>query len=525
VLRWVTILAAATAALAPVGVSGCGDGDGGGPATAELARFAPTDALAFGQTVVRPEGDRRETIESILDRFPDGDQVGEKLIESLNESLAEDDLSYEDNIEPWLGEHAAGFITNLRIDSEGELRVGDDEAAVAIEVTDEDRALDEAVATAEAEGPVRESSYEGIEIFQGSAGDDPATFAVFDGALVAAAGPRAIRTAIDASRGDSLEGNQELDDFLEERQGESLAVGYADSAGMLEAFQRSGALSRAQVESLRETYGAAAEEPVLVGLDAEESKVTLDFASGPSEGAGLAAEESSLLEDVPGDSWVALGLGDVGGYVDSFVGQLGSLGTPGLSAASFDRMLRREVGVSLDDLRALGDAAAFGAGGSLLDLQAGAVFEAPAGAERDNLIAAMRRALARSGQARLRSLRIEDAEGFTAVPEGIPAPINFAARDDRLVIALGDAATEALLEGGDGSEAVDAARDELGGDDFAVGFLLRMEPVLDLVDNFVGDDDEFVEARRYLDQIASIAAGTRAEADESLFRLVVELTD
>lgn len=522
-LRRVTILAAAAALVVGV-LSGCGDGDDGGPATAELARFAPPDALAFGQTVVRPEGARRETIESILDRFPDGDQVAERLIESLNEDLAEDDLSYEENIEPWLGEHAGGFITNIAISKDGEAHVGDDEAALIIETTDEERARQEGLAAARADGPVRESTYEGVEIFEQRGGVDPATFAVFDGAVVVGAGPGAVRMVIDASRGETLEGNEELDRFLDERQGDNLAVGYADPAGILQALQRSGGLRPTQVQSLRSTYGAAVQEPVLFSLDAEESKVTLDLAGGRPEGQPL-GEESSLLDDVPGDAWTALGLADIGSFVDTFTDQLGSLEAPGVSAGTLDRMLRRELGISLDDLRALGDAAAFGAGGSLLDLQAGVVLEAPAGAERDNLIAAMRRALARSGEARLRSLRIEDAEGFTAVPEGIPAPINFAARDDRLAIALGDEATEALLEGGGGSEAVDAARDELGGDDFAVGFLLRMEPVLDLVDNFVGDDEEFVEARRYLDQIASIAAGTRAEADESLFRLVVELTD
>jgi hypothetical protein len=137
----------------------------------------------------------------------------------------------------------------------------------------------------------------------------------------------------------------------------------------------------------------------------------------------------------------------------------------------------------------------------------------------------MRRAVVRSGQAQVGTLGITDAQGFS-VRSDFPAPINFATRGDKLVIAVGDTATETLLEGGGSSEAVDTARDALGGSDFAVAFALQMAPVLELVENSGGgDDQDFAEARKYLEQFSTIAAGTETQADTALFRLVVELTD
>ena len=51
----------------------------------------------FVEGSIRPEGDLKESIDSILERFPDGDQVGDELIKSINESAREDgeDFTYE----------------------------------------------------------------------------------------------------------------------------------------------------------------------------------------------------------------------------------------------------------------------------------------------------------------------------------------------------------------------------------------------------------------------------------------------
>jgi len=520
------LLALATAALL---VSGCGD-DGGGDddatSSADLARFAPAGAIAFGQIAVRPEGGLSDSVNDILDRFPDGDRLGDELIKSLNESLAEDDLTYEENVEPWLGENVGGFITGLRFNSSGEPDVSGDQAAIVIETTDEERAREELVAAAEADGKVSTETYKGIELSDQTSGEDPGTIAVFDGVAVVGGGPAAVRAAIDASTADSLSSNTAIADFLGERQGDSLGVAYADVEAVFDSLQRSGAVSKQQLDSIRKTYGSGADQPFLAGLDVGSDQVSLDFAAGAGEDGGLSPEESSLVQSLPDDAWAVLGLGDIGTYVDKVTDQLGSLGGQEFSTEQLDRVLRRQAGFSLDDLSVLGDAAFFASGESILELQVGGVFEAAPGAARDRLLNALRRGVRSSGQAQVRPLGVEGAEGFSATPSDFPAPINFATRGDKLVIAVGDTATETLLDGGGSSEAVDTARGALGGDDFAVTMALQMAPVIDLVQNSGGgDDSDFAEVRGYLEQFSTIAAGSRTEGDQTLFRIVAELTD
>ena len=60
----------------------------------------------------------------------------------------------------------------------------------------------------------------------------------------------------------------------------------------------------------------------------------------------------------------------------------------------------------------------------------------------------------------------------------------------------------------------------------ALSFALEIAPVIDLVENLGGgDDSEFAQAKRYLEEIATVAAGVEGNGDTSLFRLVVELSE
>ena len=518
------LLALAATALLVAGCGGDGDDDGG-TAEASLAKYAPADALAFGQIAVKPEGSLKDSVDSILERFPNGDRAGEELVKSLNESLSDEGLSYEDNIEPWLGQSVGAYITGIEFSGDGEPRVSDDQAVVLVETTDEEEASRQLTDASEKDGQVTTNTFKGVEITEQTTGEDPVAFAFVDGIALVSPSRTAVEGAIDASQGETLDGNPDLESFLSERQGDTMAIGYVDVPGILDAVEKSGALPKQQLDSILKTYGANTDLPGMAALDVESSKVSFDVSTGASEEGTVSPQESSLMDSLPSDAWGVLGLGDVGGYVKNFTEQLDTLGGSEFDAGEINQLLQQEAGFTLDDLGILGDAAVFAAGESILELQVGAVFEAPPGAARDRLLTAMRRAVLRSGQAQLAALDVPNAEGF-AVRSDFPAPINFATRDDKLVIAIGDTTTEALLEGQGDSQAVQTARDALGGDDFAVTFGLEMEPVIELVENSTGGDDaEFAEARKYLEQFSEIAAGSQTEGDRSLFRLVVQLTD
>jgi hypothetical protein len=143
----------AAGALAAGLVACGGDSDDGGEA-ADLTGFAPSDSIVFVEGAIKPEGDLKDSLDSILERFPNGEDVGGRLIEEFDSSVKEDgsDVTYEDDIEPWLGETAAFYATTFEAGSDGETDLQD--GAFIVETTDEDQARDKIREFAEEEGPV-----------------------------------------------------------------------------------------------------------------------------------------------------------------------------------------------------------------------------------------------------------------------------------------------------------------------------------------------------------------------------------
>ena len=213
------------------GAAGCGGDDEDGSAT-DLTKFAPADAPIFVEGSIRPEGDLKDSIESILERFPDGDQVGDELIKSINESARTEgeDFTYEDDIEPWLGERAAFYATSFKshapsADDDSATDLGD--GAFIAEATDEDEAREKIRELAQDEGEVTEREYNGVTYELSPDDDNPgelAASAVFDGVAVAGS-EQGVKDTIDASQGDSLSGNTGYAEFREERGSDLLHVG------------------------------------------------------------------------------------------------------------------------------------------------------------------------------------------------------------------------------------------------------------------------------------------------------------
>ncbi len=63
--------AACAAVLAVLALAGCGEEEST-PSGGELAALAPADSVIYLEGSIRPEGDEREAIEAIAERFPGG---------------------------------------------------------------------------------------------------------------------------------------------------------------------------------------------------------------------------------------------------------------------------------------------------------------------------------------------------------------------------------------------------------------------------------------------------------------------
>ena len=108
-MRKLLLILAAVSIAALVAI-GCGKDDQAASGAAELV---PAGAVIYGEATLKPEGDQKEAIDAILAKFPGGGQAGDRLKDLIEKALRESDapVSFKEDIEPWLGDEAAFFVT------------------------------------------------------------------------------------------------------------------------------------------------------------------------------------------------------------------------------------------------------------------------------------------------------------------------------------------------------------------------------------------------------------------------------
>ena len=80
-----------------------------------MSELVPAGAVVYAEATLKPEGDQKQALDSILAKFPGGGQAGDKLQGLIEKSLRESDpsLSFKNDIEPWLGDEAAFFVSDF----------------------------------------------------------------------------------------------------------------------------------------------------------------------------------------------------------------------------------------------------------------------------------------------------------------------------------------------------------------------------------------------------------------------------
>src|SRR3954469_1626445 len=130
------VLPALLAAFAAVVAAGCGGG-GGDSSGADPATVAPSSAPIFIDFTVRPEGAAKTNIEELAKKLAGVDNLGDLIVSELQNSASSEgeELDFEKEIEPWLGEEGGLFLQEY----EGEDFEG---YGAAIQTEDEGEAQD-----------------------------------------------------------------------------------------------------------------------------------------------------------------------------------------------------------------------------------------------------------------------------------------------------------------------------------------------------------------------------------------------
>jgi hypothetical protein len=490
--------------------AGCGNEEEG--AASAASELVPAGVLMYGEASLAPEGDQKEAIDAILAKFPDGDQALAKLREAVEKELRESDskLSYEQDVEPWLGDDVAFFVDGLNP------AAGMEDAVVLVASEDDEKAEDALEKTAE--GELRRKTYKDVEYMV----DEENAAVVLDG-FVAIGGEGSVKRVIDTTEGgEPLSDDEAYGNAVDDAADERLGLLYVNSPAILEGVRRSGM-------PLPESFGEAFKEPVAATLAAEDDGVVFEGSIPTPLGEGsLFGQGSELLQELPADSWLAMAQTDLRAVLDFYVELIA--GTVG-GRDAVEQQLRAATGLDLerDVLGWMGDFGVFVRGTSVPELNGAVIIETTDEEASGRMLAALRRlgSSEMAGDLRIGPLSAPGGgEGFSVTSPEIPQPVHLFQRDGRVVVAYGNAAASDAIDAreplGDSPDFAET-RDSLG--DYDVSVMLMLEPLFQLVDTTeAGANPEWEQAQPYLEPLRALVAGTSGEGDElsSAMKIIVK---
>jgi hypothetical protein len=502
-----TLAALSIAALVAIG---CGKQDQAASGASELV---PAGSVMYGEATLKPEGAQKDAVDAVLAKFPGGGQAGDRLKELIEKAMRQSKagVSFKKDIEPWLGDKAAFFVSSL--DANGDARSG----AGLIATTDEDKAR--AALEKSAEGKLTKHDYKGVEYLTDEGKE---AGAVFDGFLVLGS-EAGVKAAIDTSQGGTpLSDDGDYKSALDQAADDRLGFFYVNSPELLRTVRAAGT-------PLPDTFKKLFEQPLVATLDADKDGVVFEGTVPADVGrASLFGQASDLVTELPGDSWVAVAQTDLGKvlsvYVDAFAGAAGG-------RDAIDQQFKAATGLELqkDVLDWMGDFGVFVRGKSVAELDGALIVETSDEAASGRFIAALERLGRTQGQGAVRIGPLSapgGGTGFTVQSANIPKPVHVFQKSGRVVFAYGDAAAADAIDPanklGDSPDFA-AATDSLGAYD--VSFYLLLGPILDLADSTsVAADADWQKAKPYLEPLSALVGGSSGDGDSmrSAVKLIVK---
>jgi Protein of unknown function (DUF3352) len=510
--RRITALVAACVAVPAAILAGCGGDDGGGDVDAGPAAAVPANAPIYVDATVKPTGAAQADARAALSKVLDTDDPGAKLISLIDQEgqqqSANERFTYAADIEPWLGEKAGFFFTKLADDGTG---------AAVVETTDPARALESARKSES--GATETAEHGGTTVYTNpSDGDSFATV----GDFILFGDTEAVNAAIDANGGDSLADSGDFTDAIGELPEDRLGTFYTvprtllDAIGPDEIDQSSRAL-------LERTAGEALDQPVSGALTASADSFDLEFIGGNE---GVDTPESSLLGEVPAQSWLALGMGDLGEIANRTIDQLKETGVPGVEQGL--SQVEQATGSSIDQLTgALGDAVLYVQGTREANLNGALMIHSNDPDLTGRLLGQLQSLVTIGSTGTTRPLQLSGGgTGFQINdPTEFPQPVEIAQQGDRLVIGYGaNSVAQSLAPAQKLADApsFSTAKGQIG--DLGTDFFLDFPSVFRLAEaEGAKSDPGYLEAKPYIDALTYLVTGSGSKGDQSEVKAVVGL--
>jgi hypothetical protein len=510
--RLVLPVVAAGAAL--LVLPGCGGG--GGSSSSDPASVAPPESALFLEGTLRPTGSLKTDVEALAKNVAGIEDLGGTIVSELEKSSSSSDITYADDIEPWLGEKAGMAFQEY----DGDNFTG---FVIAVQSTDTGATEDFLDKMREGNDEATRGSYEGVD-FESEDGSGPTTGMIGE-LLVFAEGEAAFKDAVDASDGESLADVDSYSSMVAHAPGNSLLDAYVDIGGLIE---QSGEEVDAQAEKVLETAGIELDEATaLASLVPGSDSLELDLVSDLGNGASTSPPASDLLESMPADSFAAVSATEYGKRLQEGIKALDASGIPGQVPPHKLKDTLKKAGIDLEEIAgSLEEVAAFATGSGKATLGGAVVLTTQSATEAKNTVANIG-LLLRSNHTPGVTAIGGKAAGFSIHSADIgPKPLVVAAKGDRIAIGYG---LPAALEGltpppqtlADNPAFGEAAK-ALG--ETSMSGFVDGKAALRLAEGLVSPfDSGFQEAKPYLEKIDYAGLGVENEGDLRVAKLIVGL--
>jgi uncharacterized protein DUF3352 len=504
----------ACAAVAGAILSGCGGGGGGnvdvGPAAA-----VPANTPVYIDAVVRPTGtaetDAKQAASKILNTPDPGGKIA-SLIEQGTKANGHP-INFQQDVSPWLGKEAAVFFTTLAgPDSQG---------TVVVEATNTSAALAFArKATGATPTNPAPTPYNGAT-YQADPTNTTNVFGMVGNFLVE--GPlTGFKAAVDANKGDSLGDSGDFKDSIGDLPDDRLGTFYTVPKNLLAAIPGSQFGPNGQ-SLLQQSAGENLDKPFAGAVTASANSVDLDLKGGSNE---IDTPESSLLGDVPADSWLALGIGNLGERIKTTIDQLKDQ-VPSIEAIL--NQVQSTTGSTIDELTgSLGDAVLYVRGTTQQTLSGALVIQSKNPPLESRLLTQLQSLLqlgSTGGKVKPLSLS-GGGTGFQINnPSVAPRPVEIALQGDKFVIGYGANSAEETLTPAQkltDSAAFTSAKDQVSS--IGTDFFLSFPQVFQLAESSGAKNNPgYLQAKPYIDALSYLVTGSGGSDGKAEFKAVVGL--
>jgi hypothetical protein len=489
-------------------IAACGGG-GGGVSADDPASLVPADAPVYVQATLRPKGKLKSDVESLAATVSGlADPTG-KLIDELDRSAQEEDLrdpnfNIEDDVEPWLGEHAAAFAEGF----------SDDPGAAILQTTDP-KAAQKAAGDASKKDSV-DKSYKGVDYVL----DDETAAGVVDGFFVFGDEP-AFKDVVDVSKGEDSLGDQgEFTDSLDDAPSGSIADVYLDLGA---AGDEAAADDPDNAKALEGSVGDLSGKTVLASLVPSGDSLELDATTNLDQNF-ISSDLKELIGSFPADSFAAVGIPDLGSQIERTIDQLEQAGVEGISRAAIDKQLSQS-GLSVDDITsALGDLGIFVEGTDQASLQGAGVVTSGDSQAVEKLIKQLSSLILLSGSSGASEAPIGTGFEVRDPAEIGRQPLIVTTENGKIAIGYGEQATEQALSGGGATLAGDATFKQAVGALAGTGVsgYVSLPKVFQLADSLGSlSDPDYRQARPYLEHLSYLIFGSGEQGDTQSSKVIV----